>query len=412
MLDKNGTRQLAYVVTIDNITPIPGYDRVELAHVKGWTIVVGKGEFKAGDPAIYFEIDSQLPEKEPFINMEFLVKKKFRIKTQKMCKSISQGLLMSAKNFGWTIESAQFAGGLAYIKDNEGKSYFPDDKETMFLTKKLGVTYYVSEDNVRKADSMDKYKRMTQRHRKLFSKKPFCWLMKREWGRKFLFVFFGKKRDKKNNWPAWVKKTDEERIQNMPYILQDKGRWVATEKIDGTSTTFTMKRGKGFRKPEFYVCSRNVVFDKPDKKCFYETNVYTEMAEKYDMENVLKKLLDRFPEAEWVTIQGETYGEGIQKRDYSIKGHDFAAFNLIFSHLGRIDTVSMKKILEDDYNIPCVPIVDKVFYLPDTIEELLEYATGLSCLDGKMREGIVFRYGDGSKSFKAVSNEFLIMYHQ
>lgn len=151
--------------------------------------------------------------------MEFLVKKKFRIKTQKMCKSISQGLLLSAKNFGWTIESAQFAGGLVYIKDNEGKCYFPDDKETMFLTKKLGVTYYVPEDNVRKADSMDKYKRMAQRHRKLFSKKPFCWLMKREWGRKFLFVFFGKKRDKKNSWPTWVKKTDEERIQNMPYIL-------------------------------------------------------------------------------------------------------------------------------------------------------------------------------------------------
>ena len=140
MLNKNNERELAYVVTVDAVTPIEGYDRVELAHVGGWTIVVGKNEFHAGDPAIYFEIDSKLPEVEPFINMEFLAKKKYKIKTQKMCKSISQGLLMSAANFGWTIESAQFAGGLVYIKDNNGTPHFPGDDESRFLTKQRGVT--------------------------------------------------------------------------------------------------------------------------------------------------------------------------------------------------------------------------------------------------------------------------------
>lgn len=45
MLNKNQERELAYLVKIDAVTPIPGYDRVELAHVGGWTIVVGKGEF-------------------------------------------------------------------------------------------------------------------------------------------------------------------------------------------------------------------------------------------------------------------------------------------------------------------------------------------------------------------------------
>ena len=104
MLNKNNERELAYVVLVDKVTPIEGYDRVELAHVGGWTIVVGKGEFKRGDPAIYFEIDSKLPEVEPFTNMEFLVKKGYKVKTQRMCKSISQGLLMSASNFGWEIQ--------------------------------------------------------------------------------------------------------------------------------------------------------------------------------------------------------------------------------------------------------------------------------------------------------------------
>ena len=49
--------------------------------------------------------------------------------------------------------------------------------------------------------------------------------------------------------------------------------------------------------------------------------------------------------------------------------------------------------------------------LPDTVEELLKIATGKSVIDGGMREGLVLRTKDGSQSFKAVSNEFLMKYH-
>lgn len=414
MLNKDNVRELAYVVKIDDITPIPGYDRVELAHVGGWTIVVGKGEFTPGDPAIYFEIDSKLPEVEPFTNMEFLTKKHFKIKTQRMCKSISQGLLMSAANFGWKI-----------LYDNDGtpviESYIPEkdyalhnpDNESRFLTERLGVTYAMPEDNARKAASTDKYKKMTRRNGKLFSHEPFRWLMKRNWGKKILFLFFGRKEDKKNAWPVWVTKTDEERVQNIPWILNDKSPWIATEKIDGTSTTFTMKKKLGIfnTKYDFFVCSRNVVFDKPDKECFYETNVYTEMAKKYNVESILKKLLEEvFPDAEWVTLQGETFGAGIQKRDYSIKDHDFRAFNLITSDKGRINSNDAETIMKI-YGIKWVPILDSLFILPDTVDELLEIATGKSTIDDKPREGLVFRSPDGIKSFKAVSNEYLLEYH-
>jgi len=412
MLNKNNERELAYVVIINDITPIEGYDRVELAHVGGWTIVVGKGEFKAGDPAIYFEVDSQLPEVEPFTNMEFLAKKKYKIRTQKMCKSISQGLLISAESFGWTIEEDEITKGLKYLYNpNTGSCMFPND-ETRFLTKELNVTYAIPEDNTRKANSVDKYKKMAQRNGKLFSHQPFRWLMKRTWGRKLLFMFFGRKRDKKSGWPAWVTKTDEERIQNMPWILNDKEPWIATEKIDGTSTTFTLKRGRWPAKEEFYICSRNVVFDKPDKKCFYETNVYTEMAEKYHVYDIMKKLLEtKFTDCEWITIQGETYGPGIQKRDYHATEHNFMAFNFITSKDGRWGTEAMHMLL-DHLGIPCVPIIETDFILPDTVEELLAFATNESVLDNDLREGIVFRSKDGSKSFKAVSNEFLMKYHQ
>lgn len=322
MLNSANERELAYVVLIDAITPIEGYDRVELAHVGGWTVVVGKGEFKAGDPAIYFEIDSQLPEVEPFVNMEFLTKKKYKIKAQKMCKSLSFGLLMSATNFGWTIYHDEFEED-TYIIDKENRSHSTKD-ESRFLTKQLGVIYAVAEDNARKANSEDKYKKMARRHPKLFSKQPFRWLMRRNWGRKLLFFLFGKKKDKKTGWPQWVTKTDEERIENMTYLLKDKSaKWIATEKIDGTSTTFTLKRGR------------------------------------------------------WNSSTMRTLLE---------KGH---------------------------YNIPCVPILNESYVLPDTVEELRTYVDSKpSMIDGDMREGIVFRSQDGTQSFKCVSPEYLLKYHQ
>ena len=411
MLNKDEKRELAYVVIIDEILPIEGADRVEQAVVGGWHIMVRKGQFEPGSAAIYFEIDSRVPETEPF---KFLEAKNYKIKTQKYFKGkvISQGLLMAAEDFGWTIQVEPLGEvRTEVIIDDKGKAHYPDD-ESRFLTEKLGVTYAVDEDNTRKAASADKYKKMVQRNGKLFSHQPFRWLMKRNWGKKLLFLFFGRKKDKRGAWPAWIKKTDEERVQNMPWILENKNPWIATEKIDGTSTTFAIKKGKKpFEKDEFYICSRNVVFDTPEKGCYYDTNVYTEMAEKYNMKEVLTTLLTLFPRADYIILQGETYGAGIQKRDYSKKDHDFMAFNLIMSHTGRWNTVDMEELLKK-YNIPCVPIINNNFILPDTVDELLSYATGNSVVDGKMREGIVFRSLDGSQSFKAVSNEFLLKYHQ
>lgn len=402
MLNKNGERELAYVVHIDNIIPIEGADRVEQAIVGGWHIMVRKDQFQIGDLAIYFEIDSKVPEKPEF---EFLAAKHYKVKTQKYFKGtvISQGLLMSAEDFGWENTT----GG---IKRPDGSYLIEGD----FLTKELGVTYAEVEDNKRKANPTDKYKKMAQRRPNIFKKKWAQWMMRRNWGKKVMFFFFGKKKDKKSEWPTWVVKTDEERIQNLVYMIPtfQNEKWIPTEKIDGASTTFTMKRGKR-GKNDFFICSRNVVFDKPDKKCFYETNVYTEMAEKYDIENVLKSILDENKDLLFVTIQGETYGEGVQKRDYSIKGHDFMAFNLIFGDANGVPTrknpMDMSSILSS-YKIPCVPFFEPI-ELPDTCDEILALAGGASAVDGLPREGLVFRTLDGCRSFKAVDNGFLLKYH-
>lgn len=407
MLNEKGIRELAYIVQIDEIRVIEGYDRIEHARVGGWWVVVRKEQFKVGDLAVYIEIDSKVPKKECF---EFLEKRDYRVKTQRFCKgkAISQGLLMSAEDFGWTYNREE--GTIAAEKDTLTLG--------SFVTEKLGIIYYEPEDNERKADPADKYKKMTQRRSKLFKKPWAKWMMKREWGCKVMFFFFGKKKDKKGGWPSWVVKTDEERCQNMPWLFPgdpDK-KWIVTEKIDGTSTTFTMK---GFgKKREFYICSRNVVFDKPDKKCFYDFNVYTEMAEKYKMEETLAKMMEFHKDERplsFITIQGESYGNGVQKRDYGLEGHDFKVFNIIFGYidgevqrLNPIEMVGECVLWELDY----VPVLDTEYVLPATCDELLEYAASApSKVDGGMREGIVLRSYDGKESFKAVSNAFLEKYH-
>lgn len=411
MLNKDNVRELAYVVTIDDITPIKGYDRVELAHVGGWTIVVGKGEFKAGDPAIYFEIDSKLPEVEPFTKMEFLAKKKYKVKTQRMCKCISQGLLMSAANFGWRIVE----GGNYAIVDDKG-NYHRVDEESRFLTKQLNVTYAEASDNRRKAASADKYKKMAQRNGKLFSHQPFRWLMKRTWGKKLLFIFFGKKKDTKTGFPTYfpyIKKTDQERVENMVWVLKDKTPFIVTQKCDGSSGTYILER-KSFGRFEFYVCSRNVRQLTPDQKAFYDENYYWECAIKYDIENKLKDYLKKHLDLTYVCWQGEVCAPGIQGNPHGLTETHLFCFHMIDSKQGKYDIRDAAKIWKD-YNMEVVPIVNENYILPDDFEEFKLEADGKydpSCCEGKNkqdREGFVYyKTNDPNFSFKNVSRSYLL----
>lgn len=203
MLDKNGERMLAYTVTIDSITPIEKADNIELAHVGGWNVIIRKNEFNVGDMAVFFEIDSLLPETEW---SEFLRPKKFKVKTYKLGKFnvISQGLLLP----------------MSILPDNKTYELHED------VTKLLGIKYYVAEDNARKAKTNPnaKYNNMCARNAKLAKKKWWKWLMKRAWGRKLLFVFFGRKKDNPKHWPEWIKKTDEDRcLIGDTKILTDHG---------------------------------------------------------------------------------------------------------------------------------------------------------------------------------------------
>lgn len=398
MLNKQGIRELAYVVTVDEIQSIEKADRLEHVRVNGWWLVCGKGEFHVGDKAVYFEVDSQLPENKPFTDMEFLAAKHYKIKTQKNRGATSQGLLVSFGSFGW-----------------------PQDKYEVgdFLTEKLGVTYNVAEDNARKANSVDKYKKMVQRNSKLFSHPPFRWLMKRAWGRKLLFAFFGRKRDKNTNFPThfpFVKKTDQERCENMTWVLNDKTPFIVTQKCDGSSGTYILeKRKKLFGiKYEFYVCSRNVRQLTPKQKSFYDENYYWECAIKYDIKNKLKDYLEKHPYLDYVCWQGEVCSPKIQNNPHGLTETHLFCFHMIDSKIGKYDIRDAKKIWKE-YNMETVPIINENYILPDDFEEFKLTADGMydpSVCEGKKnqaREGFVYyKTTDPNFSFKNVSTKYLL----
>lgn len=383
----NEKRALAYTVKVGEINKIEGADNIELISVLGWKVIAKIGEFHEGDLCVYFEIDSKLPEKEW---SEFMRTKHFKVKTMKLGKFgvISQGLALPINVFDVEIPN----------------------EENVDVTELLGVTYSVEEDNARKkTDPNAKYKSMASRHQKIFKQPWARWMMRRKWGRRIMFLFFGRKKDKPRGFPTFVSKTDEERVENQPWRIGDGKTYLCTEKLDGTSCTYALER-KSKNKFEFYVCSRNVRQQDEKQECYHDRNIYWDLAFKYDIEQHLKDFLNEFPSLKWVCIQGEGVGS-VQGNPLKLKEDDLYVFNFKDSYQGRWSSRNGKMQIEE-WGMKWVPILGEV-QMPDTMEELKQLATGKSVVNPDvMREGLVYRSLDGSDSFKNVSREYLLKHNQ
>lgn len=360
-------RKLAHIEKIEWVRPIEGKDRIVLAGVLGWTVIVQKADYKEGDKCIFCEIDSVFPEKSEF---EFLRSKKFRIKTMKMSGVLSQGICFP----------------LSILP--QGNYEIGDD-----VTELMGITQY--------EPTMDKEEIDNSEDAKSTKKYP-KFLMRQSWFRKLVLP---KKQAK--GFPSFISKTDETRIQNAPFYLDMDCNYVATEKVDGQSGSFTLQRVKGkhfWNKDtyDFAVCSRNL------RKWNKDTSSFWSVAEKYNIEEVLYKLIG---DNEWVAIQGECVAPNVQGNKYKVTEPDLYVFNLIYPS-GRIGSVEAKRIVEE-YGLKFVPIIDESVNLKGmSVVDVLDYATGKSQLYNTLREGIVFRSLDGKQSFKAVSPEFLIKHNE
>lgn len=360
-------RQLATIQKIEWIRPIEGKDRIVLAGILGWQVIVTKDLGDVGDLVVYCEIDSQLSEKPEF---EFLRPKKFRIRTMKMAGTISQGICFP----------------LSILPAREKPYEIGED-----VTEVIGVTKYEPQDD----EPWYKSLRPESVKRPWYMKLP---LMRFRWYRRLV------KSDKtKGGFPSFISKTDETRIQVVPHMLNDKDQcYVVTEKIDGTSGTFALVRHKRWifkPKYEYIVCSRNMRLQK-------DNSIYWQVSDKYNIETALKNLIGN---NDWVAIQGECIGPKIQGNKYKVTEPDLYVFNLVYPK-GRRGSLSAKGLLEArGFNF--VPILETCYVLPDTVDEMIAYAHGDSKIGPTIREGVVVRDLEGVRSFKAVDPEFLLKYN-
>lgn len=391
MLNKLGIRELAYVTKILYTEKLDGYDKVHLATVFGWKCVAPVS-IQKGDLVVYFEVDSLLPYNDH--RFAFLAKRKFRIKPIKICGVVSQGLVLPLTSFPELHKA----------------------KEGDFVTKKLHVTQWEDRSPAEMPRSKsDAWVKAQDLHKRFFKNPVVKFFMRFGAFRWVSKKIFCKKKDT-YSWPAWLTKTNQERVQNVPMLFEDKkARWILTEKVDGMSTSAWLDE-----KNVYGVGSHNVVVfhsKNPESKAvgdsspYVQSNVWYEQAEHYNLHDVLKRMKEKY-KIKTVAIQGETYGDGIQKRTYGMKcgKHDFSVFHILFNG----ERVSIPRLVSlcEEFNLPHVHVFDWSYTLPDTVEDLIdEVDSKQSAIDHGMIEGFVMYSQDGKTSYKCVSPSFLLRYH-
>ena len=346
-------RKMATIRKIDEIRPIEGADAIECAVVGGWQVVVKKGEFTAGQLAVYLEIDSWVPtELAPFLSKgneprEFNGVKGERLRTVKLRGQVSQGLLLPVCN--------DITGTYLMLYNDEHGEYSLTVAEGDDVTQELGIQKWEAPIPAQLAGDVEG---------------PF---------------------------PTEVPKTDQERIQNLTEELklwQDNPNfiWEATEKLDGSSmTAFVNGDVEG-------VCSRNWNLKETEGNSLWRVARREQLIEK--IRRTGRNL----------ALQGELIGEGIQGNRYGVTGQEFHVFDIYDIDHGDYMNPFERRTFCDTHGIKHVPVLAKEMVIQEFVQGLLTMAEGKSVLNNKAeREGLVFKCCTfGGPSFKAISNRWLL----
>lgn len=368
-------RKLASVQTISQISPIPTADHVVMAMVLGYETVVKKTDFKVGDQCVYIECDSLCPERPEFA---FLESVRYRIKIRRFKGQYSYGLVMPTSILPKGVY-------------NEGAD----------VTEFLGIKNYVKirED----AEELENVQTITTK-----SRSPVLrFLMKNSTFRK---VYLKLNRVDKGNWPEWISKTDEERLQNCTSVLINHfdEPWYITEKEDGSSTTLFKHKtlSWGFNKYVFGVCSRNVWLKSPDNSEFWK------IVKSNNLEKKFKTLLGKNE----IVLQGECLSPKIQGNKYKLTEPDIYIFNYVIN--GVRQSLDSLKDMCYTLKLKPVPILSTSFIpsehmkskdVKDVMHYMLEMSRGKSKLYDTDREGIVCRLCSNPHiSFKVINPDFMM----
>lgn len=326
----------ASIQKIEHVEAHSNAEKLDIATVLGWKVVVKKNEFKVGDSCVYITIDSVLPEKPEF---EFLRNKQFRIKPIRLRGQESAGIC-----FPLNI----IPGFASVTTNNDGvfRNWIDDDSKEQRavlvvgddITELLGVKHY---------------------------EKPIPTALAGQ---------------AVGHFPGFLKITDEDNLRSNPLAVPElfSRPFYITRKDDGSSGTYFI------RNMEFGVCSRRIHLKETPENGFWK------MAHKYNIKNAIETY---FPNQN-VAIQGEVVGPGIQGNKLGLLEMEFHVFN-IFNIDSR--TFTSEEIIIDfckKSNIPMVTELDSGSTFSYTLEELIQFANKQVYPTGGPAEGIVVRPKD------------------
>lgn len=412
-------RKLASLRLVEAVTRLPDSERIELAMVDSWPVVVPKGKFQKGDVCVYFEIDAFLPVEPHF---EFLRKSCFShhpwmgpgflIKTCWIRDVLSQGLVLRLDDFPLEVQLS--------LNDLLAEKKSLENGDHIDVSALLGVRKYETENALGETLADIRKKIVRQQSP---SKIP------NNTNQQLSFASF----------PDFIPKTDQERLQNcfrkiaVTYsspsttdtVHHKKGDdettkeaddeavipvagagipFEVTLKLDGSSMTVYLHEG------HVGVCSRNneikeTALDNQSLK-FWRITKQLGLAER------LTEL------GQSVAIQGELMGPKINKNREEFDSLRFFVFDIYDIEKRSFLTASKRQSLLEQLNsirpldfppILHVPVIEpqRVFDFP-TINEAMDYVKSIKSIHHPICEGVVFKNTLFPwVSFKIINNKYL-----
>lgn len=341
------SNEMAYVAEITYIKPIDGADAIECVIVNGgWPVVTKKGEYKVGDVCVYFELDAWIPtELAPFLS---------RGNEPRVYDEVAGERLRSVKLRGQKSQGLVLPLDVVYTKG----VLFDDVKIGFQVGDLLGVQKWERPDSFGAGQA-------------------------------------------KGNFPSYLQKTDQNRIQNIARDVFGGGgamldTWFEIDmKLDGSSTQ-TLVRSDG----EFVVCSRNLQLKVEDGGSSFVNTVKRVFGENGELIQNHKDL----------SFQMELIGPGVQKNREELSQLDLYVFDIYNTITGTHLSPDQRHFICKQLGLNEAPVIASGTLRElglDTLEKVLAFAEGKSLVN-KVREGVVFKSKDGQFSFKAISDAYLL----
>lgn len=351
-------RKLVSIRKITGIEPIVGADRIEIVQVDGWEVAAQKGIHSIGDTVVYFELDSFLPESDSRFEsfMKFGTRTfdgvvGHRVRTVRLKGVYSQGVIMPVSEF----------------------PEITDPQEDIDYSEVVGVVK---------------------------------WEAPQERGEGM-----GYQGDKKGTFPWFLRKSDQERIQNLYGKLSQTNyetEFVGTLKMDGSSITVFYVDGARYDNHGWGYCSRNQELKVPSEielETPERLGKFYQGAEKSELFSKVFKLHKKF--GSYYAIQGELVGAGIQGNFEKFDTYQVFAYNIFDIEKQQFVDYNTFTQMAEAVDLQICPVVyGKQRILQEPLKDILALANGTG-LNAEYREGIVWRQVDGQLSFKAVSNKYL-----